>query len=192
MGLWRSSCPTVCPVCDAAIDPKVADAPEPVCPECAFSLRPVLVAGLWRRTAAGLLDGIVVLGTAGLLNLLLLMWLDPPPLLGDAKGIDAMLRMLDLEAGEVVRRYAPTLTMAALYFGLFWSLTGQTLGHRVLRLRVIDPTGRPPRPWWAAVRVLGHGLGLLAGAMGWLWVGFDREKRGLHDHLARTYVVRES
>ena len=100
MGLWRSSCPTVCPVCDAAIDPKVADAPEPVCPECAFSLRPVLVAGLWRRTAAGLLDALVVLATAGLLNLLLLMWLDPPPLLGDAKGIDAMLRVLDVVYGE--------------------------------------------------------------------------------------------
>lgn len=150
------------------------------------------VAGLWLRAAAGLIDAVVLLVTAGLLNLLLLRWLDPPALLGDARGLDALLRMLDVEPATVLRRCAPALTMAALYFGLFWSLTGQTLGHRMLRLRVVDPYGQPPRPWRAALRVLGHGLGLLLGAMGWLWVAFDREKRGLHDHLARTYVVRES
>jgi uncharacterized RDD family membrane protein YckC len=27
-------------------------------------------------------------------------------------------------------------------------------------------------------------------ALGFLWIGFDREKRGLHDWLADTYVVR--
>ncbi len=192
MGLWRSSCPTVCPACDAAIAPAVADGESPQCPECSQPLRPLRVAGLWRRTAAGVLDGVVLLLTAGLLNGLLLMWLDPPPLLGDARGLDAMLRMLDVPLGSMLRRYTPALAMSALYFVLFWSMFGQTPGHRVLRLRVVDPHGHPPRPWWATVRVLGHGLGLAAGAMGWLWVGFDREKRGLHDHLARTYVVRET
>ena len=137
-------------------------------------------------------DGTVLLLTAGLLNLALLAWLDPPPLLREASGLDALLRLLELEVPAVLRRISPTLVMGALYFGLFWSLTGQTLGHRVLKLRVVDPYGQPPRPLWAALRVLGHGLGLAVGAMGWLWVAFDREKRGLHDHLARTYVVRES
>ena len=192
MGLLRSSCPTVCPVCDAEVGPTVADAEQPQCPACSHPLRAVRVAGLWRRTLAGALDGVVLTLTAGLLNLLLLLWLDPPPLLGEAKGLNAWLSLLDLEVAQVLRRYAPALVMAALYFGLFWSITGQTPGHRVLRLRVVDPKGDPPRPLWAALRVLGHGLGLAAGAMGWLWVGFDREKRGLHDHLARTYVVRES
>lgn len=192
MGLWRSSFPTVCPACDAALDPAIAEADDPTCPECALPLRPVRVAGMWRRTAAGLLDGIVLLMTAGLLNLALLAWIDPPPLLRDASGLDALLRLLELEAPSVLRRISPTLVMAGLYFGLFWTLTGQTLGHRVLRLRVVDPRGRPPRPWWAALRVLGHGLSLAAGAMGWLWVAFDRDKRGWHDHLARTYVVRDS
>jgi uncharacterized RDD family membrane protein YckC len=174
------------------LDPSIAATPQPRCPRCEQPLHPVRVAGLWRRSVAGLLDALVLLGTAGLLNLLLVWWLEPPPLLGDARGLDALLRVLDVDPAAVVRRYSPALVMASLYFGLFWSLTGQTLGHRMLRLRVVDPRGRPPRPWWAALRVLGHGLGLLAGAMGWLWVAFDREKRGLHDHLARTYVVRDS
>lgn len=192
MGFWRSSCPTVCPACDAELGPAVADAGDPRCPSCEHPLAPVRVAGLWRRAAAGVLDGALLLMTAGMLNVLVLMWLDSPPLLGDAQGIDALLRVLDLAPGAVLERYAPALVMAGLYFGLFWSITGQTPGHRVLRLRVIDPYGAPPRPAWAALRVVGHGLGLAAGAMGWLWVAFDREKRGLADHMARTYVVRES
>lgn len=192
MGLLRSSCPTVCPVCDAELDPALEEAEDPRCPACERALSPVRVAGLWRRSLGGALDGGVLLLTAGLLNALLLIWLDPPPLLGDAEGLDAALRVLDLSPTAVLRRFAPALCMAALYFGAFWTLSGQTPGHRLLRLRVIDPRGRPPRPVWAAVRVLGHGLGLAVGALGWLWVGFDREKRGLADHLARTYVVRES
>lgn len=139
-----------------------------------------------------MLDLALLLATAGLLNMVLLMWIDPPPLVGDARGLDALLRLLDVSPGAILRRIAPALCMSAVYFGLFWSISGQTPGHRVLRLRVIGPHGRPPRPVWAALRVLGHGLGLALGAMGWLWVAFDREKRGLADHLARTYVVRES
>jgi uncharacterized RDD family membrane protein YckC len=192
LGLFRAACPTVCPACDAPLPPALAQEPTPCCPACAQALLPLRVAGLWRRAAAGLLDGVVLLLTAGMLNLLLLAWLDPPPLLPEGRGLAALLQVLELDPLLVLRRWAPALVMAALYLGLFWSLTGQTLGHRVLRLRVVDPWGRTPHPWRAAVRVLGHGLGLAIGAMGWLWVAFDREKRGLHDHLARTYVVRES
>lgn len=195
LGLFRAAAPSVCPACDtplpAALAVPTADAP-PRCPACEQPLVPVRVAGLWRRAAAGLLDGVVLLCTAGLLNLAVLAWLDPPPLLEGARGLEALLQVLELDPLVVLRRIAPALAMAALYLGLFWTLTGQTLGHRLLRLRVVDPWGRPPRPWRAAVRVVGHGLGLALGAMGWLWVAFDREKRGLHDHLARTYVVRES
>jgi uncharacterized RDD family membrane protein YckC len=192
LGLWRASNPTVCPVCDAPLPPALATAPSPRCTACEQALVPLRVAGLWRRAGAGLVDVVVLATTAGLLNALLLAWLDPPPLLGDARGLAALLGVLELEPAAVLRRAAPALVMAPLYLGLFWSLTGQTLGQRVLRLRVVDPWGRPPRPWRAAVRVLGHGLGLAIGAMGWLWLAFDRDKRGLHDHLARTYVVRES
>ncbi len=190
-GLVRAAAPSVCPTCDAPLPAELATQQDPRCPACDHPLLPRRVAGLWRRAAAGLLDAAVLLLTAGSLNLLLLAWLDPPPLLGDARGLAALLAALELDPGPVLRRIAPTLAMAALYLGLFWSITGQTLGHRLLRLRVVDPWGRPPRPWRAALRVVGHGLGLGLGAMGWLWVAFDREKRGLHDHLARTYVVRD-
>ena len=34
------------------------------------------------------------------------------------------------------------------------------------------------------------GVARTPGGLGVLWIAFDREKRGFHDHLARTYVVR--
>lgn len=178
-------------MCDAQLRSEAGDTLEQ-CPACEHPLRGVQVAGLWRRAAAGVVDGLLLLVTAGALNGLLLMLIDPPPLLGDARGIDAALRLLDVSAADVLRRFAPTMVMASIYFGLFWSLAGRTPGHRVLRLRVIDPFGHPPPPWRSAVRVVGHGLGLAAGAMGWLWIGFDREKRGLADHMAQTYVVKDA
>jgi uncharacterized RDD family membrane protein YckC len=82
--------------------------------------------------------------------------------------------------------------MAALYFGAFWTLTGQTLGQRLLKIRVVDARGETPTLARAAVRVLGQFIALAPAALGLVWLGLDREKQGWHDHLARTWVVRDA
>ncbi len=57
-------------------------------------------------------------------------------------------------------------------------------------------SGAAPSPpsstpvWRAAVRAVGYLVALATGGLGFLWVGFDREKRGLHDWLAGTYVIK--
>jgi uncharacterized RDD family membrane protein YckC len=181
-----------CPVCDATLDATLAEASAPRCSQCGQSLVPIRVAGMWRRLAAFAIDGAALLCTAGLLNWALLAMIDPAPLLGGARGIGAVLALLEVPVWSVVLRIAPTLVMAALYFGIFWTLKGQTLGQRVLRIRVVDPQGRRPHPARVAVRLLGQVLALPPAALGWIWVAFDREKQGLHDHLARTWVVRDA
>ena len=45
-------------------------------------------------------------------------------------------------------------------------------------MNLVRPIAAPGRP---AAATLG---------LGFAWIGFDREKRGLHDWLAGTYVVR--
>jgi uncharacterized RDD family membrane protein YckC len=86
------------------------------------------------------------------------------------------------------------LVMAALvsfaYFFLFTTLRGQTFGKHLMRVKVIDAFGERPSLWRALVRTLAYGPSLALLALGFLWIGFDREKRGLHDWLADTYVVR--
>ncbi len=76
------------------------------------------------------------------------------------------------------------------YFVTFWSTTGQTLGSRVMRIRVTDALGATKvRPLRAVVRVGGLVLAtipLFAGFWIMLW---DDRRRCLQDRLARTTVV---
>ncbi len=78
---------------------------------------------------------------------------------------------------------------AFIYFSIFNGIRGQTPGQRLFRVRVIDAYGQCPSLGRSVARTLAcvPSLGLFA--LGVLWIGFDREKRGLHDWMADTYVV---
>jgi uncharacterized RDD family membrane protein YckC len=79
--------------------------------------------------------------------------------------------------------------VAGLYFFIFHALRGQTPGKRLLGVKVIDAWGERPSLGRAALRTVGYAASALLCSIGFLWIGFDREKRGLHDWLAGTYVV---
>lgn len=162
------------------------------CPECDNLLLPVELASIWRRLGAGIIDTAILVVIAGGLSWVLFNLVGAEPLLPATRGFDTALRLLELDPTALFRRAAPALSISALYFGLFWSLTGRTPGARVLRVRVIDEYGEPPGPIRTGVRVVGHFIGLLLGTLGWIWAAFDREARAWHDHLARTYVVRDA
>jgi uncharacterized RDD family membrane protein YckC len=69
-------------------------------------------------------------------------------------------------------------------------MASATPGMRLFKMRVIDPYGDPPGAIRAAVRVVGYLASICTLSLGFLWIGFDREKRGLHDWIAGTYVVK--
>lgn len=181
-----------CPVCDATLEATLAQVVAPACPACGHALEPIRVVGFWRRLAAFGIDFAALMCTAGLLNWALLQTLDLPPLLPPAKGLGILLALLEIEPGAVLVRIAPGLVMAALYFGAFWTLTGQSLGQRVLKIRVVDARGNTPGVLRVGLRLAGQAVALAPAALGWIWLAFDREKRGWHDHIARTYVVRDA
>jgi uncharacterized RDD family membrane protein YckC len=81
------------------------------------------------------------------------------------------------------------LGMAGLYQLYFAGMAGQTLGMRLVGIRLICRRGRPPGPARGLVRLLALALSVGPAALGWLWALFDREHRALHDHLAGTYVI---
>ena len=74
------------------------------------------------------------------------------------------------------------------YFAGSWTLTGQTLGMRLLRVRVVDARGKPPGVLAALVRWVGILLSIVACFAGFLPVLVDDRRRGLADFLARTTV----
>jgi uncharacterized RDD family membrane protein YckC len=81
-----------------------------------------------------------------------------------------------------------------VYYAYFeGSPSGQTIGKKALKIRVIDfNTGGP----------LGFGRGLIRGVaripsqflcyLGYLWMLWDQEKQTWHDKLSTTVVVPES
>lgn len=79
--------------------------------------------------------------------------------------------------------------LSALYQVYLGGILGQTVGKRLLRLRVISAQGRAPGPVLACVRFVAMTLSLGLAGLGFLWCLFDRERRALHDHLSGTYVI---
>jgi len=78
-----------------------------------------------------------------------------------------------------------------LYFWLFTGLKGQTLGKMVLSIKVINAEGDIPTLGIAALReILGKTLSAIALFIGLLWIIWDEEKRGWHDIIANTRVVK--
>jgi uncharacterized RDD family membrane protein YckC len=84
------------------------------------------------------------------------------------------------------------LIVVAIYFGAFWSTTGQTPGMRLMRLRVRTSSGAPPSAPRSLVRLVGLILAIVPLFAGFLPVLVDRRRRALPDFVAGTVVVVEA
>ena len=147
------------------------------------------VAGFWRRLAAGLID-LAVLAPV----MLLLTWfaalvtgIHLPP--ANHRGLDFWLDMMLAGEPALIGGSGLSAAIALTYLFLFQASAGCTLGMRLLRVRVIDLFGDPPSILRTAARTFAYLASVATLGLGFLWVGFDSEKRGLHDWLAGTYVV---
>ena len=82
--------------------------------------------------------------------------------------------------------------LAAGYFLFFWSLSGQTLGKLLTGGRVVDSNGGGGAlgASRAALRLVGAVLSAVPLGAGFLGLWTDTERRGWHDRLAGTKVVR--
>lgn len=161
-------------------------------------------AGIFRRLASLLYDALLVVA---ILFVATVPWL--PFTGGEAITPQA--------SGLVAQLYrAWLLAVAFAYFGLSWTRTGQTLGMRAWRIRLVRAAGG--RAGWmdALVRfTLGAAMAIMAGsglwflrAPGWsvgdaaaillllppvanlCWTAFDREGRSLQDLASMTRVIR--
>jgi uncharacterized RDD family membrane protein YckC len=149
----------------------------------------VRAAGFGRRFVAALVDGLLLSSISVLVTLLTALVLGAP-----------LPHMREIGPDLLVAGILDRNPMAVGAIGLFSGLTilyelygagmaGQTLGMRLVRIRVIGSRGRPPGAVRGLIRVLAFVPSVLPGGLGWLWALFDREHRALHDHLAGTYVI---
>lgn len=140
--------------------------------------------GFLRRTCAFFVDILVL----SLLSLLLFY----VSYVGYSVGLAFHHRPLSLENAGVFLRLIllAWLFLAAGYFVLFHGMEGKTVGKWLLGLRVVGAHQKPITYSQALVRWFGTLFCTFIGT-GFLWILFNRERRGWHDLLARTWVIRE-
>ncbi|MFN2203597.1 MAG: RDD family protein [Caldilineaceae bacterium] len=79
--------------------------------------------------------------------------------------------------------------MIWLYPALFWMINGQTIGKRIMGLRVVRMDGSEMTFWRGLIRVFGYWVSAVALFLGFIWVLFSNQRRGWHDRLAGTCVI---
>jgi uncharacterized RDD family membrane protein YckC len=96
-----------------------------------------------------------------------------------------------LGSGRLVSGLAGTgwALFVATYFVLFWTVTGQTPGMRLMRLRVIGRGEASPTVGRSLLRYIGLLLAIAPLFAGFLPALFDARRRALQDFLAGTVVV---
>ena len=82
------------------------------------------------------------------------------------------------------------MTSGFLYFTLFVGSRGQTPGKMLFGLSIVRVNGEEMTYGRACLRSLCWIISLLLFSVGFLMIAFTRQKQGLHDMLAGTYVVR--
>jgi uncharacterized RDD family membrane protein YckC len=179
---------------DGPAAPTVRERPSPE-PPARPSRRdaPVVhVVGFWKRAVAAFVDLAIVVPTALLVTLVVSK-------ISGVRLPSSNIHLLDFDLWiDLVLATDPAIVMAmALFAGVgltyllvFQIVLGRTLGMRLLKLRIIDVYGDRPSPARCAARCAGYLAGIATLFLGFLWMGFDSEKRGLQDWIAGTYVIR--
>ena len=155
-----------CDNCGAALAPQAGGLQyAPGMPYLDQGVQNVEYMGFWIRVAALLIDSI----------LLVIVSLIFRVALGESTFVSVINLVFNLG-------YAVILTA--------WR--GQTVGKMVLGIQVVDRQGNVPGIGAVLLReIVGKLLSAIFLGLGYLWVAWDKEKRGWHDHIAGTYVVRK-
>jgi uncharacterized RDD family membrane protein YckC len=149
----------------------------------------------WRRVCASLIDGTIV----AVITSVVLLFIGRHPVWDTHKGRSP--------AEGVAVDYIVVGIAATLYYPLLvWHTNGQTLGKKLLRIRVVRTDLQRMTLAFAAWRevgikvilpylltllpIIGASFSVLVVSADELWPLWDSENRALHDMLARTRVIR--
>jgi uncharacterized RDD family membrane protein YckC len=152
----------------------------------------VYVAGFWKRLVAGAIDLAIVIPAALIITFVVskIAGVHLPPSNVHILDIDMWIDLVLATDPALIMGMVLFTAIGLVYLLVFQLVRGRTLGMQVMKLTIIDVYGDPPSPAKCLVRSAGYIAGVATLGLGFLWIGFDSEKRGLHDWLAGTYVIR--
>jgi uncharacterized RDD family membrane protein YckC len=148
-------------------------------------------AGFWIRVVARLLDSLILGIPFSVIFVIFATAAGVFSSTANSNDSNAQSGAALLFGGAFVLVYLLALAVTFGYWIYFWGKTGETIGMRLLRLRIIDAnTGTPIGYGRAAIRLLMSFINTWACYLGWIWVAFDPRKQGWHDKVANSVVVR--
>jgi uncharacterized RDD family membrane protein YckC len=81
--------------------------------------------------------------------------------------------------------------ISLVYFPYYWAKTGQTPGMKQQGIKVVrDRDGGPITMGTAILRLIGYWVSGLVFYIGYIWIFIDKRRRGWHDLIAGTVVVK--
>ncbi len=89
----------------------------------------------------------------------------------------------------IIPFYLFSFLLKCFYFSFFHTLTGQTVGKYLCKIKVVDLNEEHLSFMRSFVRFLGYFLSFYSFGLGFLWILFDKNKQGFHDKLAGSFVV---
>ncbi len=77
------------------------------------------------------------------------------------------------------------------YFVWYQGKTGQTLGKKIMKIKVVDLNGKTPAYFTFFLReFIGKFISAIILGIGYFMILWDKQKQGLHDKIASTVVVK--
>ena len=147
---------------------------------CAQALAGVPLAAFWQRAAAFAIDFLIVLAVCL-----------PFQIAREYLALKSFQRALHAEL-HFNPHELEDLIWLVVYAGLaVWYTGGQTVGKRLLRIRVVSLRGPKIGLWQSLERALGYGASTLEFGFGFVQFFLNRNRRCVHDRIAETIVVRE-
>jgi len=169
----------VCPICKDVYTQKLREGVRPAAV--------VQYGGFWIRFVAYLIDAIILGIVTSIIQFLTVGSLFTVPRIEPGDNPFAALGPLMAVMGT-----ATLISMAinCAYETFFIARLGATPGKMALGLKVVRPNGGPVDVGRAFGRYFAKILSGLILCIGYIMIGFDGEKRGLHDMICDTRVIR--
>lgn len=124
-------------------------------------------AGFWIRVVAMLLDGLILGVPASIIQFFLVLW------------TESSSPFYIVQIGLIV---------LILYF---WVEKGATPGKMILGLRIVDENNQNVTWGRAILRYIGYFISGIILFIGYIMIAFTKKKQGLHDIIAKTYVIKK-
>lgn len=141
------------------------------------------VAGLGRRLAAMVYDGLLLIAIYAVVGMILIPFATP-----DSSANQHQVSVLSEQFRYGV--LTPTLLVVTFFFyGYFWTHARRTLGMQTWQLELHRMDGGPITWRNALVRYLWSLPSFFLFGAGYWWIWLDREGLAIHDRLSGTRIV---